>query len=139
VKPSAQALVYYGPKVLLVKRGPTAPWAPNLWGLPGGHIEPGETPAAAVVRELSEEVGIDWPYRLRYITHMDPDVHLFVVKRPVEYPYYVCLRDGEHTDFVWIRPIEALYYPRSQFPLAPGVSLALAVGMSYVGSAHRGA
>ena len=139
MKPSAQALVYYGPKVLLVKRGPTAPWAPNLWGLPGGHIEPGETPAAAVVRELSEEVGIDWPYRLRYITHMDPDVHLFVVKRPVEYPYYVCLRDGEHTDFVWIRPIEALHYPRSQFPLAPGVSLALAVGMSYVGSAHRGA
>ena len=137
MKPSAQALVYYGPKVLLVQRGPTAPWAPHLWGLPGGHIEPGETPAAAVVRELSEEVGIDWPYRLRYITHMHPDAHLFVVTRPIAYPFYVCLRDGEHTDFAWVRPLEALHYPRSQFPLAPGASLALAMGMTYAPRAHR--
>jgi 8-oxo-dGTP diphosphatase len=31
---------------------------PNAWCFPGGHVEPGETPRRAVVRELAEEIGI---------------------------------------------------------------------------------
>ena len=30
---------------------------PGLWGLFGGHMEPGETPEIAVVREVLEEIG----------------------------------------------------------------------------------
>jgi 8-oxo-dGTP diphosphatase len=41
---------------------PTIP-SPGLWGLFGGHMEPGETPEIAVEREVLEEIGCqiqDW-------------------------------------------------------------------------------
>jgi 8-oxo-dGTP pyrophosphatase MutT (NUDIX family) len=43
---------------LLLQRGPTAPWMPCRWNLPGGHVEPGETPAQAAVRETREETNL---------------------------------------------------------------------------------
>lgn len=45
-------------RVLLLRRGPGAPWMPGRWGLPGGGIDAGETPAEAAVREAWEEVGL---------------------------------------------------------------------------------
>ena len=52
--------------VLLQLRDDRAPYYPNVWGLPGGAVEPGETPAEAAVRELQEEaaVGPSAPVRL---------------------------------------------------------------------------
>jgi mutator protein MutT len=44
-------------RVLLICRG-RAPSA-GEWTLPGGRVEPGETPEEAVVRELREETGIE--------------------------------------------------------------------------------
>ena len=46
-------------KILLLKRSKTAPWMPEKWGLVGGAIEKGETPQAAVKREILEEVGLE--------------------------------------------------------------------------------
>jgi 8-oxo-dGTP diphosphatase len=45
-----------GGRLLLIKRG-HAPGA-GLWSLPGGRVEPGETDAEALVRELREETGL---------------------------------------------------------------------------------
>lgn len=44
--------------VLLGRRSRHRRWYPGVWDLPGGHIEPGESPEAALVRELHEELGI---------------------------------------------------------------------------------
>ncbi len=44
-------------RVLLLRRSLQDSFGPGLWGLPGGHLQPGESPEAALDRELREELG----------------------------------------------------------------------------------
>jgi len=53
----AAALVDADGRILVQQRAPGKPMA-GLWEFPGGKIEPGELLEAALVRELSEELGI---------------------------------------------------------------------------------
>jgi 8-oxo-dGTP diphosphatase len=53
----AVALVDADGRVLLQQRPPGKPMA-GLWEFPGGKVEAGETPEAALIRELEEELGI---------------------------------------------------------------------------------
>lgn len=57
----AAALVDDAGRVLLQQRAPGRAMA-GLWEFPGGKVEPGELPEAALARELAEELGI----------HVDP-------------------------------------------------------------------
>ncbi len=52
------ALVRDG-RVLLVHRRAGRRHFPDCWDLPGGHVEPGEGPTDALVRELREELGVE--------------------------------------------------------------------------------
>jgi len=51
------AVVMDGDRVLLCQRY-DSDHLPLLWEFPGGKIEPGETPQAALLRELQEELGV---------------------------------------------------------------------------------
>jgi 8-oxo-dGTP pyrophosphatase MutT (NUDIX family) len=50
---AASAACFRDGKVLIARR-----IKPSIWSLPGGRVEPGETPAEAAVRELFEETGV---------------------------------------------------------------------------------
>lgn len=53
----AAAIVDADGRVLVQQRPPGKPMA-GLWEFPGGKVEPGERPEAALIRELHEELGI---------------------------------------------------------------------------------
>jgi 8-oxo-dGTP diphosphatase len=45
------------PLYVVTRRGPDG-HLPGQWELPGGKVEPGESPEAALARELAEELGV---------------------------------------------------------------------------------
>ncbi|WP_458245487.1 (deoxy)nucleoside triphosphate pyrophosphohydrolase [Streptomyces sp. MAI_2237] len=65
-----------GPRLLAARRS-APPALAGRWELPGGKVEPGETPDAALVRELREELGVEaqalarvpgeWPLKPPYV------------------------------------------------------------------------
>ena len=102
---SACALIDADGRVLLAKRPPGKPLA-DLWEFPGGKIEPGETPEAALVRELKEELGIDVAPKclapLSFTSHSYPEFHLLM-------PLFICRNwDGDIVpqqgqEIAWVR------------------------------------
>jgi 8-oxo-dGTP diphosphatase len=71
----AAAAIFDGAGRVLIARRPVAVHQGGLWEFPGGKLEPGETPEAALIRELDEELGIR-PTRYRRlirIPHHYPD------------------------------------------------------------------
>jgi 8-oxo-dGTP diphosphatase len=118
---AAAALVDGDGRVLLQQRPPGKSLA-GLWEFPGGKIEPGELPEAALIRELREELGIDVaPACLAPATFASEAIapgHLLML-------LYVCRkwvgvpRAIEATALRWARPVEmfALPMPPADRPL----------------------
>ncbi|HEV8358901.1 MAG TPA: NUDIX hydrolase [Candidatus Thermoplasmatota archaeon] len=69
-KLTVDALVPWADGVLLVRRA-REPFA-DTWALPGGFVEYGEAPEAAVVRELKEETGLEGRVRSLLGVYGDP-------------------------------------------------------------------
>lgn len=63
---------------LLLTRRPLRGAHPGLWELPGGKVEPDETPEAALVREWREELGVSIAglTPLIFTTERRPDAHV---------------------------------------------------------------
>jgi 8-oxo-dGTP diphosphatase len=108
----AGGLIVKAGAVLLGRRAPHKRICPSTWDLIGGHLEPGESPAEALVRELYEEIDIR-PTRFFEINVIDfseeagrsVHYHLFRVDGFTGAPRIANL---EHTALRWFGWDEAL-------------------------------
>ncbi len=93
---AACALVDPDGRVLLARRPPGKSMA-GLWEFPGGKVEKGELPEAALIRELREELGIEVSERclapFTFASHTYEAFHLLM-------PLYICRK--------WQGEVEAL-------------------------------
>jgi 8-oxo-dGTP diphosphatase len=75
------ALVREQDRILMSRRRPDQAM-PNLWEFPGGKVEPGEHPEAALVRELREELGcgiaVDGIHEVVFHAYPDFDLYMLV-------------------------------------------------------------
>ncbi|MFL2787187.1 MAG: 8-oxo-dGTP diphosphatase MutT [Paracoccaceae bacterium] len=120
---SAVALIDRDGRVLLAQR-PEGKSMAGLWEFPGGKVEKGETPEAALVRELHEELGIEtWDSCLAPLTfasHKYEDFHLLM-------PLYACRKwsgiaqpkEGQSLKWVAARDLSKYPMPAADLPLIP--------------------
>ena len=120
---SAVALIDADGRVLLAQR-PEGKSMAGLWEFPGGKVEQGETPEAALIRELHEELGIGtWASCLAPLTfasHAYADFHLLM-------PLFACRKwegtpqSREGQELKWVRPSDLRNYPMpaADIPLIP--------------------
>lgn len=119
----AVALIDRDGRVLLAQR-PEGKALAGLWEFPGGKIDPGERPEAALIRELREELGIDTEASclapLTFASHSYDDFHLLM-------PLWVCRKwEGiaqprEGQVLKWVKPQDLRAYPMppADLPLIP--------------------
>jgi 8-oxo-dGTP diphosphatase len=120
---SAVALIDVDNRVLLAQRPAGKPMA-GLWEFPGGKVEDGETPEVALMRELSEELGIDtWQSCLAplvFASHSYADFHLLM-------PLFACRkwqgtpqpREGQTLKWVRANALRDYPMPPADIPLIP--------------------
>ena len=102
----ACALVDVDGRVLICKR-PQGKSLAGLWEFPGGKVEAGETPEAALIREMNEELGITITQSCLapfvFASHTYETFHLMM-------PLYLCRRWSgvvvakEHEALAWVKP-----------------------------------
>ncbi|RJL20440.1 8-oxo-dGTP diphosphatase MutT [Paracoccus siganidrum] len=124
---AAVALIDPDGRVLLAQR-PEGKSMAGLWEFPGGKVEPGETPEAALIRELHEELGIEtWRSCLAPLTfasHSYDDFHLLM-------PVFACrrwegiVRAVEGQNLAWVRAADLRNYsmPAADIPLIPSLQM----------------
>jgi 8-oxo-dGTP diphosphatase len=109
----ACALIDSDGRVLIAQR-PEGKSMAGLWEFPGGKLEAGESPEAALIREMAEELGIDITQAclapFTFASHCYEDFHLLM-------PLYVCRKwkgevvPREGQQIKWVRAVRLTDYP----------------------------
>lgn len=105
--------------ILLLKRSNSDSRRPNQWDLPGGHVDEGEEPSQAVIREIKEESGLD--ATLQHLLYAKTELVKWEendskeVASNVTWQYFSCVANQkevtlshEHSDYCWVSLTEAM-------------------------------
>ncbi|GAB1488323.1 8-oxo-dGTP diphosphatase MutT [Opitutaceae bacterium] len=110
--PVVCALIERGDRVLIARR-PAHKHLGNKWEFPGGKVEPGETAAAAILREIREELGCT----IAITRPIPPFVHDYGTVVIEMIPFVVRLTPDsgepavtEHSELAWARLDELTRY-----------------------------
>ncbi len=106
------AIAVAAERLLLVRRG-NGP-AAGTWSVPGGRVEPGETLAEAVVRELAEETGIEGvcDRLVGWVERIGPSSHYVILDFAVTVlsdPDVPPTAGGDAAEAAWV-PLEQVTY-----------------------------
>lgn len=102
-KKSATVALICDQKVLVLKRGSTAPWMPGYYCLPGGHRDDNEELVDCAVRELYEETQISilakdlYPISVKYTNGYTNTIFVYA-----KGGYYDVKLNWEHDHYMWI-------------------------------------
>jgi 8-oxo-dGTP diphosphatase len=120
---AACALVDTDNRILIAQR-PEGKSLAGMWEFPGGKVEAGETPEAALIRELYEELGIETKETclapLTFASYSYEKFHLLM-------PLYICRRywgvpqskEGQALKWVRSRNLRDYEMPPADEPLIP--------------------
>jgi len=120
---SAVALIDTDGRVLLAQR-PEGKSMAGLWEFPGGKVESGETPEAALIRELEEELGIcTWQSCLAPLTFASHAYEYFHLLMPL----FACRKwqgvpqpqEGQALKWVRKQDLRSYAMPAADLPLIP--------------------
>lgn len=118
---AAIALIDLDGRVLIAQR-PDGKSMAGLWEFPGGKVEDGEIPEAALIRECKEELGIDITAAclspFAFASHTYEKFHLLM-------PLYLCRKwegivqgmEGQATKWVKIKDLPGYPMPPADDPL----------------------
>lgn len=107
-------------KILLLKRGNTAPWNPNKYCLPGGHCESNESLEDCAYRETLEETGLILDKNLLdslLISYANYTKKVFLYLHNINQNISL---NYEHSEYVWVSYSELNFY-RENKSLVPSL------------------
>ena len=110
-KTATVAVINQDKKILILRRGATAPWMPYHYCLPGGKVENNEDLIECASRELGEETGIAIvdnnllsPFTIRYSDNYSKVIYYTSMNNP-----RVSL-NWEHDHYAWVDSLESCGY-----------------------------
>lgn len=115
---------------ILVTDRPAGKDMAGLWEFPGGKVEPGETPEAALVRELAEELGIETRQSCLapcgFASHAYPKAHLLLLAFAIrKWRGTPVPREGQKLKWVRLPDLFSLDMPPADRPLLGQVAAIL--------------